>query len=126
MKKWKIGGLVLAIAGLSSCTTKPELDTVPQVSYSNDVQRIISSHCSFSGCHGGGQGGHGGEFSLASYDDVMRYVKAGNAHGSELYKIITNKGLVVEERMPPSGYEQVSPEDVKLLYWWIEQGAKNN
>ena len=122
MKKWIIGGLALAFAGFNACTTEPDLENVPQVSFNNDVQRIISSHCSFSGCHGG----QGGEFSLVTYDEVMGYVKSGNAHGSELYKIITNKGFVVEERMPPSGYEQVSPEDVKLLYWWIEQGAKNN
>mgnify|MGYP003597745511 CR=1 FL=1 len=117
-----MGGGILAFLGFNSCTTEPDLTGVPEVSFSNDVQRILSSHCNFSGCHAS----TGGEFSLETYDAVMGYVKSGNAHGSELYKIITNKGIVVEERMPPSGYEQVSPQDVKLLYWWIEQGAKNN
>lgn len=55
----------------------------------------------------------------------MGYVESGDAHASNLYKVITKRGFV-EERMPPSGYQTVSAEDVKLIYWWIEQGAKNN
>jgi uncharacterized membrane protein len=50
-------------------------------------------------------------------------VKAGNAHRSKLYRVITNRSF---QTMPPSGYSEVSAEDIKLLYIWIEQGAKNN
>jgi len=113
--------LVVGLSFLQACTTEPDLAEVPEISFSNDVQRIVSSHCNFSGCHGGG--GEAG--SLQNYDDVMGYVKAGNAHGSTLYQVMTKRGLVTQ-RMPPSGYEKVSAQDAKLIYWWIEQGAKNN
>lgn len=108
------------LAFVSSCTTDPDLSTVPDISYSRDVSRIMSSHCNFRGCHGGGEG----EFSLETYNDLMAHVKAGDARGSSLYRVITRRGF--EERMPPSGYTEVRNEDVKLIYLWIEQGAKNN
>lgn len=106
---------------LSSCTTDPDLDNAPVISYSSDVRLILSAQCNFSGCHGG----RGGEFSLDNYDDVMRHVQAGDARASMLYKVITRRGFGVE-RMPPSGYAAVSNEDVKRIYLWIEQGAPNN
>ncbi|MBP7167308.1 MAG: hypothetical protein KBB64_06585 [Bacteroidia bacterium] len=117
-----LAGIAIAFTTFSACTTEPNLDNVPEIKFSTDVQRILSSHCNFEGCHGGAGGG---EFSLQTYADVMGYVESGDAHASNLYKVITKRGFV-EERMPPSGYQTVSAEDVKLIYWWIEQGAKNN
>ncbi|MBL7923787.1 MAG: hypothetical protein JNL88_06285 [Bacteroidia bacterium] len=122
LRKWIMSAAVCILGGISACTTEPDLDKVPEIKFSTDVQRILSAHCNFSGCHGGG-GGEAG--SLLTYADVMGYVKGGNAHGSKLYQAITRRGLVAE-RMPPSGYEEVNAENVKLIYWWIEQGAKNN
>ncbi len=116
----------LAFAGLiatfSSCTRDPDLTNVAEVKYSTDVQRILSANCNFEGCHGDG-GRHVG--SLTNYNAVMSYggVKAGNAHGSKLYRVMTNRST---QTMPPSGYAEVSAADIKLLYIWIEQGAKNN
>lgn len=110
------------LAVLVSCTTEPNLDNVPEISFSTQVQPIIASHCNFSGCHGANPVGPG---SLQTYDEIMGSIKAGNAHGSKLYQTITRRGFV-EERMPPSGYQEVSSENIKLIYWWIEQGAKNN
>ncbi len=122
IKYWIIAGLVLLLAGTSGCSTEPNLDSVPEIKFSTEVQGILSAHCNFEGCHGGSGGGEAG--SLVTYADVMGYIKAGNAHGSKLYQTITKRGFV--ERMPPSGYSEVSAENVKLIYWWIEQGAKNN
>ncbi len=117
-----LAGTVLLMTFVLACTTEPNLEGVPEVKYSTQVQTILSAHCNFEGCHGGGGGGEAG--SLLTYEDVMSHVKEGNAHGSTLYKVITKRGFV--ERMPPSGYAEVSAENVKLIYWWIEQGAKNN
>jgi predicted CXXCH cytochrome family protein len=30
-----------------------------------------------------------------------------------------------DEHMPPEGKPQISPEELALLSWWIEQGASN-
>lgn len=123
MKRILVVIFCAGLAVMNGCTTEPELDKVPVVSYNTDVKRILSSHCNFEGCHGGG-GAEAG--SLENYTDVMGYVKAGDAHASDLYKVITYKGLLVERRMPPSGYEDVPATDIKMIYWWIEQGAKDN
>ena len=95
---------------------------VPEVSFKNDVQRVLSANCNFEGCHGD-QGNHEG--SLVGYDNVMSFgeIKAGNAHGSKLYRLITGRS---GPKMPPAGYNEVSGTDIKTLYIWIEQGAKNN
>jgi hypothetical protein len=103
------------------CTTNPDMTGVPEVSFKNDVQRILSANCNFEGCHGG----QGEEESLVGYDNVMSFgeIKAGNAHGSKLYRLITGRS---GPKMPPSGYNEISSTDIKTLYIWIEQGAKNN
>ncbi len=106
----------------SQCTTEPNLDNVPEISFKMQIQPLLSGNCNFAGCHGSSPVGPG---AFLTYMDVMGSVKSGNAHGSKLYQSITRRGLV-EERMPPSGYQEVSPENAKLIYWWIEQGAKNN
>lgn len=122
VRYWILAGFALLLAGTSGCTTEPDLEGVPEIKFSTEVQGILSAHCNFEGCHGGGGGGEAG--ALLTYNDVMNQVNAGDAHGSTLYKVITKRGF--GQRMPPSGYAEVSAENVKLIYWWIEQGAKNN
>ena len=121
--KWnKIGAffILLAISSIIACTTEPDLTGVPEVKFSTDIQRIMSANCSFDGCHDGKD-----ESSLIGYDNVMSFgdVKAGNAHKSTLYRVSTGRSF---EKMPPSGYNEVTADDLKLMYVWIEQGAKNN
>jgi hypothetical protein len=48
-------------------------------------------------------------------------VKSGNAHGSDLYKVLLRTG---DERMPPNG--PLSDIQIKKIFIWIEQGAKDN
>lgn len=123
MRNQPIGIIFLFIfTAIVSCTTEPNLENVPEISFRTQVQPLLSANCNFGGCHGANPQGPG---SLQTYDEVMGSIKAGNAHGSKLYQSITRRGFV-EERMPPSGYQEVSAEHVKLIYWWIEQGAKNN
>jgi hypothetical protein len=110
------------IAVFSGCSTEPNLENVPEISFSTQIQPLLSAHCNFAGCHGDNPEGPG---SFQNYNQVMGSIKAGNAHGSKLYQSITRRGFV-EERMPPGGYQEVSSESAKLIYWWIEQGAKNN
>jgi len=51
-------------------------------------------------------------------------IKAGDAHGSNLYQTISNHGFV--DAMPPDPLPPLSTDQIKLVYIWIEQGAKNN
>ena len=112
--------LLMLVAIFSACRHEPDLSAVPEISYSQKIQPIIASNCSYSGCHDDG-GRH--VFSLVSYDDVIKNgdVKAGNPHSSKLYNVITNHG---EKLMPPDA--PLSSQDIESVYIWIAQGAKNN
>jgi hypothetical protein len=112
--------LALLAVGFGACRRDPDLTGIPEVSYNNDIKRIMSGNCAFPGCHDGGGGEAGG---LVTYEEVMGQVKAGEARKSELYRIVTGRSFT---KMPPSGYPDVSKEDIRLIYLWIEQGAKNN
>lgn len=103
----------------TSCRQDPDLEGLPVVSYKSHIAPILSSNCTFSGCH------NGSKFSLATYNDLMSNggVTPFNAHKSKFYKSIINKGA---EAMPPSGYSALSNDNIKLIYVWLEQGAKDN
>ncbi|CAN5566240.1 hypothetical protein BH11BAC2_BH11BAC2_04230 [soil metagenome] len=112
----------LSLIFFSSCVHNSDLTNIREIKYEQDIRPILSANCNYSGCHGGSDG----EFSLASYQDVISNgdIKAGDARGSKLYKSITRRGLI--QQMPPSGSTQLIDNDIQLIYIWIEQGAKNN
>ncbi len=118
MKRFII--LTIIIGLIISCKHDAIIPESPPVSFKNDVQPIIISNCTQSGCHGST---NPEEFTLLTYDDVMNHgeVTPGNAAESKLYKVITGQG---EKQMPP-GYS-LSTEQTRLIYFWISQGAKNN
>ena len=102
------------------CVTEPDIENYPEVSFLNDITPILSSNCSQSGCHGAV---NPEEFTLITYEDVMRYVKVGNARESKLYQAITDRG---DEFMPPSPSSPLSDQQISTILVWIEQGAPNN
>jgi hypothetical protein len=120
-----ISASFLLISLLYSCTSKNDLSTVREVTYSGDISGILSAKCGSEGCHGGKRG----EGSLIGYSNAISYgeIKPGDARGSKLYKVITGRGFDgISNKMPPSGSTQVSDIEMTLIYVWIEQGAKNN
>lgn len=107
----------LLMTFVAGCTREPELDGYPEVSFINEVKPIISANCTQAGCHTGSRG----EFPLVSYEDIAGAVSPFNARKSELYKAITGRS---ERMMPPSG--PMDDEQIRTIFVWIEQGAKNN
>ncbi len=112
--------ILLSSISFNSCKHEADLSGVPEISFANDIQLILSGNCTMSGCHGNDPQS---EFPLTTYNLVMNEgdVKPGNANGSELYKVLLRTG---DERMPPSG--PLSDIQIKKIYLWIEQGAKDN
>jgi len=95
------------------------LSDAPVISFKNDVQPVIISNCTESGCHGAGD--H--EFKLLTYDNVMAKVKAGDPHASDLYSAITANTITT---MPKPPNPRLTDTEIKTIYLWILQGAKNN
>ena len=57
------------------CVTEPDLGNYPEVSFVNEVQPLIASNCTQSGCHGAV---NPEQFTLITYEEIMAHVKAGN------------------------------------------------
>jgi len=98
-----------------ACRHDPVIPATPAISFSEQVQPIFVSNCATEGCHDGRA-----KFALETYSDIHSRVKAGDAHGSEVYKAITK----LYGGMPPDG--PLSDEQLNLIYAWIMQGAKDN
>ena len=85
----------------------------------NDVGPLIITSCAMAGCHDG----NGGEVRpLTNYNNMMRYVSAGNPASSSLYTIL-NSG---EKLMPPPPRAAFTSTQKLLISNWIQQGALNN
>jgi hypothetical protein len=91
------------------------------VYFVNDIMPMIASNCTMSGCHGNVATADG--IYLTTYNNIMRYVNAGNAAQSKLYKVLFRSG---SDRMPPPPNAPLSDAQKALLQKWINQGAKNN
>ena len=125
MKKTVLSGtIVLAGTLLSGCGGEAA------VSYSQDVQPILQANCL--SCHQpGGAGYQASEFSMASYDELMKgtaggpMVIAGDSLGSNL--IVLMEGRADPSiSMPHGSTDPVSAADIDTIRRWIDQGAKKN
>lgn len=91
------------------------------VYFVNEIQPIISSNCTTSGCHDDIT--HAEGVNLTTYSRILRYVKPGNATGSKLYEVIFKSG---GERMPPPPMPALTTDQKNKIIKWINQGALNN
>ena len=88
------------------------------VYFFNEIQPIISSNCTMSGCHDNIT--HADGVNLTTYANIMRYVQAGNASESKLFKVIIRTD---EERMPPPPRSPLSQLQKDKIYKWINKAA---
>jgi hypothetical protein len=115
--------------GAKETTCNSPSDTLP-VDYVNpfacfqrDIEPILVSNCSMSGCHSSPPGEEA-DFSLFTYSAVMASGKVhpGSPSGSKLYQAITGSG---EDFMPPSPATPLNQAQIDSIYSWIARGAKN-
>ncbi len=91
------------------------------VYFANQVMPLISSNCTMSGCHDNIT--HAEGVNLTTYTKIMKYVVAGSAANSKLYKVIIKTN---GDRMPPAPMPPMTAAQKALIQKWIDQGAKNN
>lgn len=102
--------------------TPPQSTCSPDsVYFVKDIMPIIASNCTMSGCHD--VASHADGVILTTYSYIMRYVSAGNAANSKLYKVIIRTD---GDRMPPPPKSPLTAAQKALIQKWINQGAKNN
>ena len=100
------------------------------VSFSEEVQPILAQNCLE--CHQvGGSGMEASEFSMESYEDLMKGTKfgpmiiAGDAEGSNLLVLMEGRADP-SISMPHGEQEPISKQDIQTIRLWINQGANNN
>jgi hypothetical protein len=142
----KIPGMWFVMIGMAVCTLPvvaqqgkeggTESKTKDAVSFKDDVLPIISKRCL--PCHAE-ENYNPSDLSLDSYDKLM----AGGEHGASVVPGKAQESILVKKlsATPPFGdpmprerkkkkddpwTKQLSPEEIKLISDWIDQGAKNN
>jgi hypothetical protein len=103
-----------------SCTHETILPE-QEVSFQHDIYPIILSGCEHSGCHDTlGSGG----IPMIDYASVMsnNRIIPGNPKGSKLYQNI----IGIDDQMPKLPYGPLSDQQIRYIYIWIAQGAKDN
>lgn len=112
----------LAVLSLAACAPS-------SVSYSKDVQPILSKNCSE--CHSpGGQGFVASGLDTTSYQTLMKggkfgpLVKPGDALTSTLNILV--EGRAHSSIRMPHGREKLPDKDIDTLKAWVNEGAKDN
>ncbi len=113
-----------AAVPVNGAPANPSSSTAAQgatVSFAKDILPILQSRCE--NCHGGTSTQKG--LNLTSYSNLMAgsengpVVTAGNAADSSLVE------MIVSQKMPKRG-PKLTPDQVKLITDWVNQGALNN
>jgi hypothetical protein len=127
-KKMKTKSILFALAlfsliGISACRHTVDYSQFPEVKYSTDVNPIIIANCTQSRCHGLVESER---FDLLTYDNVIRHggIVAGKPHKSNFYNVIST--LNPYNIMPVPPQPALTDEQIKTVFLWIAQGAKNN
>ena len=94
------------------------------MAYEGLIQPILKQRCQ--SCHGDRK--QEGGLALDSREKLLKggdngdILKANSAKESELYaRLILPEGH--KKRMPPKGRTPISADQIKLIAWWIDQGA---
>ncbi|MBS1505128.1 MAG: hypothetical protein JSS79_00670 [Bacteroidetes bacterium] len=109
--------LLISFFLLTACRHDPDVPVSPILTFDKDISAIVLNNCATSGCHDGSSERR----KLVTYSEVMHYVSAGKPYSSKLFtSIIKLSG----DKMPPNG--PLSDAQIKSVYIWILQGAKEN
>jgi len=99
------------------------------VSYTKDVQPILSKNCSE--CHAPGKEGFvASGLDTTSFQGLMKggkfgqLVKPGDALSSSLNMLV--EGRAHASIRMPHGREKLADKDIEILKVWVNEGAKNN
>lgn len=99
-------------------TTADITSDVNDVMKFRGVQTIIREYCGTSNCHGGPIAP-----KFDTYNEIMKYVVAGNPEGSQLWDYITTNNF--DKAMPPvNSNHELNTTDKGIIYNWIKNGAK--
>ena len=109
-------------SGSTVVITPPPVDTAQYLfaCFTRDILPILNSSCAVPSCHDAVTHRHG--LTLTSYTAARNLVVPNYPNQSTLYNVINGGG---DDRMPPSGYNQLTQAQIDSIYSWISLGALN-
>jgi len=106
---------------MGACKHEVPDDPAPEVCFENDVLPIFQSSCAKSGCHDAITRADG--YQLDTYNNIIaRGIRPGDPSDSEIYEVLQEDG---DDRMPPPPNPPLTSSQIRLIYNWIKQGARN-
>jgi len=123
-----LGSLVLLIAGVVLAPAQKAAKAPRKIDFNKDIRPILSENC-FK-CHGPDAKFIKGDLRLSDEKDAKKErdgefaILPGNAKASLLIQRAISKEKSAQMPPPDSGLPRLSPEQVKLLSEWINQGGK--
>jgi len=138
----KTFGVILLAMLFAACskTSNPTSPSSGNVSFSSQVQPILTNNCALSGCHAGqittpiaineillsGQA-YNNIVNVKSQEMPQYYrVKPFSSDSSYLYMKITGDPRIGTTARMPYGKGPLSSSDIQTIKNWIDQGAQNN
>ncbi len=100
------------------CRHSPDIPTSPIFTFNKDINTITLNNCATAGCHDGSTE----RKPLITYSNLMHYVTPGKPYSSKLFTTIIT--LTGDKKMPPRA--PLADQQIKAIYIWILQGAKEN
>ncbi len=102
---------------------------IPTISYSADVQPVLQSQCTFSGCHPG-VGPAQRDLHLNTYAQLVAggtngsVVTPGNGAESRIIRAL--RGTLPLTRQMPLGRPPLADASIQMIETWIDEGALDN
>ncbi len=104
--------ILLGMAGVCSAA---------EVSFSRDVRPLLSDNCF--ACHGPDESSRMAGLRLDTQEGAAAVIVPGDAAASKLFQRVNHEQEVV--RMPPPSFDRkLTPEQIKTIEAWINQGAE--
>ncbi len=116
------------------------------VSFSADVQPILTQRCAFSNCHASPEAIQGANFEAGNAysnlvgapsvestflapDNILNRVEPGSPDRSYMFLKITGctaEGCFLDRMPPPPGQSPLGDAEIAVIRQWIEDGAPDN
>ena len=127
-RRYLLLGLIIPLIVLPGCD---KAEKAPEmVSYSKEIVPLLQKYCLE--CHvSGGSGYQASGLDMSSYETVMKgtkfgpVIKAGDSLSSTLVILVEGRADP-SIKMPHGNREGLTPDEIKTLRAWIDQGARNN
>jgi len=131
MNVWKVVVFACAVSVLSisgeptKTQEKPAVDQAKSYTFAKDIAPIVKTYCI--SCHGS-DNDNPSELYMDDYETLMKGGKhgvpvvAGKPDESPMYfKLLPDPPF---GKQMPRGRKKITPEAIKIIHSWIEQGAK--